>query len=51
MTDDRRQTMETAKEGELFLIEGSNKTLEISLKNSSANKQLCMKPGEKTRIL
>jgi S-adenosylmethionine hydrolase len=41
---------ETAKEGELFLIEGSNKTLEISLKNGSANEQMCMKTGEKIKI-
>jgi len=43
-------TYEAAKKGELFLIEGSNKTLEISLKNGSANDHLRMKPGEKIRI-
>jgi len=42
---------ESAKEGELFLIEGSSNTLEISLKSGSANEQLCMKPGEKIKIL
>ncbi len=41
---------ESAKEGELFLIEGSSNTLEISLKNGSANEQLCMKTGEKIKI-
>jgi hypothetical protein len=56
-TTEKKYTMnfytnyETAKEGELFLIEGSCNTLEISLKNGSANKQLCMKTGEKIRIL
>jgi hypothetical protein len=44
------KTYESAKEGELFLIEGSNKTLEISLKNGSANEHLCMKLGEKIKI-
>ena len=43
-------TYETAREGEFFLIEGSNKTLEISLKNGSANEQLCMKTGERIKI-
>lgn len=42
---------ESAKEGELFLIEGSSNTLEISLKNGNANKQLGMKTGERIRIL
>ncbi len=41
---------DSAKEGELFLIEGSSNTLEISLKNGNANEQLCMKPGEKIKI-
>lgn len=41
---------ESAKERELFLIEGSSNTLEISLKNGSANEQLCMKTGEKIKI-
>jgi S-adenosylmethionine hydrolase len=39
-----------SKKGKLFLIEGSNKTLEISLKNDSANEHLCMKTGEKIKI-
>jgi S-adenosylmethionine hydrolase len=43
-------TYESAKKGELFLIEGSNNTLEISLKNGNANDHLCMKPGEKIKI-
>jgi len=41
---------EAAKDGELFLIEGSSNTLEISLKNGNANEQLCMKTGERIRI-
>jgi len=40
----------TAKEDELFLIEGSNNTLEISLKNGSANDKLDVKTGEKIKI-
>jgi S-adenosylmethionine hydrolase len=40
----------TAKENELFLIEGSNNTLEISLKNGSANDKLNVKTGEKIKI-
>jgi S-adenosylmethionine hydrolase len=40
----------TAKENELFLIEGSNNTLEISLKNGSANDKLDVKTGEKIKI-
>jgi hypothetical protein len=43
-------TYKSAKKGELFLIEGSNKTLEISLKNGSANDLLCIKSGEKIKI-
>ncbi len=43
-------TYEAAKKGELFLIEGSNKTLEIGLKNGSANEHLCMKTGERIKI-
>jgi S-adenosylmethionine hydrolase len=39
-----------AKEGELFLIEGSNNTLEISLKNGSANEELCVKTGGEIKI-
>ena len=36
-----------AKEGELFLLEGSNHTLEISLKNGNAHEKLALKTGEK----
>ncbi|MHC4497754.1 MAG: SAM hydrolase/SAM-dependent halogenase family protein [Planctomycetota bacterium] len=39
-------TYNAAKEGELFLIEGSSNTLEISLKNGSANDRLNTKVGE-----
>lgn len=39
-----------AKENELFLIEGSNSTLEISLKNGNANEMLGVRVGEKIRI-
>ncbi len=39
-----------AKENELFLIEGSNSTLEISLKNGNANDILGVKVGKKIRI-
>jgi len=41
---------EDGKEGELFLIEGSCRTLEISLKNGSANERLSLKAGEKVKI-
>jgi S-adenosylmethionine hydrolase len=41
---------DAAKEGEMFLIEGSNNTLEISLKNGNANDKLHVKPGEKIKI-
>jgi S-adenosylmethionine hydrolase len=40
-----------AREDELFLIEGSNNTLEISLKNGSANDILGVKAGVKIKIL
>lgn len=39
-----------AKEGKLFLIEGSNDTLEISLKNGNANDRLGLRPGERIKI-
>ena len=39
-----------AEEDELFLIEGSNNTLEISLKNGNANDKLQVRPGGKIRI-
>jgi len=40
----------TATENELFLIEGSCNTLEISLRNDNANTKLQLKPGDKIRI-
>ena len=40
----------TAKDNELFLLEGSNNTLEISLKNGNANDRLHIKTGEKIKI-
>lgn len=40
----------SAGEGELFLIEGSNNTLEISLKNANANDKLHLRPGDKISI-
>jgi S-adenosylmethionine hydrolase len=44
-------TYYAAKENELFLIEGSNNTLEISLKNGNANDVLGVKAGRKISIL
>lgn len=44
-------TYYAAKEDELFLIEGSNNTLEISLKNGGANGIIGVKAGEKISIL
>lgn len=41
---------DSAKEGELFLIEGSNNTLEISLKSASANDKLQIRPGKRIII-
>ncbi|MHC4459896.1 MAG: SAM hydrolase/SAM-dependent halogenase family protein [Planctomycetota bacterium] len=41
---------DTAEEDELFLIEGSNNTLEISLKNGNANDKLNVRTGEKIII-
>jgi len=41
---------DAAKENELFLIEGSNNTLEISLKNGSANDRLHVEAGVKIKI-
>jgi len=40
----------SGKEGEVFLIEGSNDTLEISLKNGNANDKLNVKVGERITI-
>ena len=42
---------DAAAENELFLIEGSCNTLEISLKNDNANKKLNLKPGAKMKII
>jgi len=39
-----------AQENELFLIEGSSNTLEISLKNGNANNELHVKTGGKIKI-
>ena len=39
-----------APDDALFLIEGSCKTLEISLKNSNANKRLKLKTGQRIEI-
>jgi S-adenosylmethionine hydrolase len=39
-----------AKDDELFLIEGSNKTLEFSVKNASADKCLRLKVGDRLKI-
>ncbi|UCF43205.1 MAG: SAM-dependent chlorinase/fluorinase [Planctomycetota bacterium] len=41
---------DSAKEGELFLIEGSCGTLEISLKNGNANDRLQLKAGAGIKI-
>ncbi|MHC4088392.1 MAG: SAM hydrolase/SAM-dependent halogenase family protein [Planctomycetota bacterium] len=41
---------ESANEGELFLIEGSSNTLEISLKNGNAGDKLNVKVGDKITI-
>jgi len=41
---------DAAAENELFLIEGSCNTLEISLKNDNANKKLHLKSGAKIKI-
>jgi len=41
---------DSAKDDDLFLIEGSGNTLEISLKNGSANDKLHVKVGEKITI-
>jgi S-adenosylmethionine hydrolase len=44
------ETYSDAKDNELFLIEGSCKTLEISLKNGNAKSILCLKTGQKINI-
>ena len=43
-------TYYSAKDNELFLVVGSNDTLEISLKNGNANDRLHLKTGEKIKI-
>jgi len=43
-------TYNAADDDELFLIEGSCSTLEISLKNGSANDRLCLEAGMKIEI-
>ncbi len=54
--NDKKYTMRyfpnyyAAKDDELFLIEGSSNTLEISLKNGNANGKLCTKTGNKIKI-
>lgn len=45
-----RENYSAAKQGELFLIEGSNRTLEISLRNGSANEKLFAKAGQIVEI-
>lgn len=53
---DKKYTMryyhnyDSAEEGKLFLIEGSNNTLEISLKNASANDKLHLRPEKRISI-
>jgi len=42
---------DTPKDNELFLIEGSSNTLEISLKNGNANAKLSAKTGQRITIL
>ena len=44
------KTYADAPDNELFLITGSNNTLEISIKNKKANKKLRLKPGDKIEI-
>jgi S-adenosylmethionine hydrolase len=43
-------TYAAAPPDELFLIEGSNSTLEISLKNANAHTRLPLPPGQKITI-
>lgn len=44
------ETYASSPENNLFLIEGSSNTLEISIKNSSASKRLKLKVGDKIKI-
>ena len=41
---------DVAAQGELFLIEGSCNTLELSLKKANANDKLHLKPGQRIKI-
>jgi S-adenosylmethionine hydrolase len=43
-------TKDYRKNDEFFLLEGSNNTLEISLKNGNANDKLHIETGEKIKI-
>jgi len=45
------QNYASAEPGELFLVEGSCRTLEISLKDADANARLHLKAGDRIRIL
>jgi hypothetical protein len=45
-----RDSYSAAKQGEMFLIEGSSRTLEISLKNGSAHENLFAKAGQIVEI-
>ena len=45
-----RPTYDAANEGELFLVEGSSDTLEISLKNGSANDRLDLQAGARIKM-
>jgi len=45
------ETYSDAEGNGLFLIEGSCNTLEISLKNGSANGRLCLKAGQRISVL
>lgn len=45
------ETYAGARENDLFLIEGSNRTLEISRKNASANEVLQVRSGQMLEIL
>jgi S-adenosylmethionine hydrolase len=44
------RTYQSAPDNELFLIEGSCRTLEISLKDGNANKRLKLATGERIEI-
>jgi len=44
------ETYSKAPNKKLFLVEGSNHTLELSIKNSNANNQLKLKTGQKIKI-